>query len=320
MTTPGKYRHLARAATAAGHFIILAIDHRLNLTPDQAQSGGALPDSEVSPLKQQIVAALMPAGASALLTDPRFGLAPGLRDGWLPTAPGLLAPLEETDYSLHPSQRRFRTLPGWSPAAIQRMGADGVKMLIYYHPEAPDAGRQREAAERVITACAKADIPLYLEPIAFSLDPEQPLPPAERTDIVIESARLFSGMGIDVLKSEFPVDVAEQPDEAIWKQALARLDEASRTPWALLSAGVPYEVFRRQVALACEAGASGIIAGRAVWAEVVTLPTEAREAYLQTTARDRMSELAGLVAAHGRDFRARTAPPPAFGPAWLDAS
>jgi tagatose-1,6-bisphosphate aldolase len=144
------------------------------------------------------------------------------------------------------------------------------------------------------------------------------LPPAELTDVVVESARLFSRMGIDVLKSEFPVDVIAQPDEALWQTALARLDAACAVPWALLSAGAPWATFRRQAELACAAGASGVIVGRAVWAEAATLPLTERETFLRGEGRARMAELAAICAASARDFRDRTPPPPPFGPDWQD--
>ena len=320
MTTPGKFRHLTRTTTPAGHFVILAIDHRRNLL-ERMQKAQAEPLTEADFIrfKREVVTALLPAGASAVLIDPQFGIAYGMAEGWLPASYGLLVPLEETDYTLHPSQRAYQSIPGWSPRAIKRIGGDGVKLLIYYHAEAKDSARQREVVKRTVEACAAADIPLYLEPIAFSLDPARDLPSAELTDIVVDSARLFSGMGIDVLKSEFPASAAEGVDETAWRAALARLDEACTVPWALLSAGVPYAIFRQQAALACDAGASGVIAGRALWSEAVSLPAAERAAWLSTTGRERMAELAALFAAGGRSFRERTTPPDLFGTSWTDA-
>lgn len=320
MSDPGKFRHLTRTTASTGQFVVLAIDHRLNVLEGlERTQGEPLSAAGFTAFKREVIEALMPAGATALLLDPEYGIAPGLAQGWLPARAGLLAPLEETDYTLHPSQRTFRAIPGWTPAAIQRIGADGVKLLLYYHPEAPDAARQREAVERAVEDCAAAAIPLFLEPIAFSPDPSRKLPPAELTDVVVSSARLFSALGIDVLKSEFPVDVQEQPDEAVWQAAIRRLDDACTVPWALLSAGAPWETFVRQTAVACAGGASGVIAGRAVWAEAVALPPAGRRVFLETTARDRMAELASICHSTGRDFRARATPPPPFGPAWKDA-
>ena len=127
--------------------------------------------------------------------------------------------------------------------------------------------------------------------------------------MVVESARTFSRMGIDVLKTPFPLDVKHEPDEAVWRAALAELNAACSVPWALLSAGVDYPTFRRQAELACEAGASGVIVGRAIWAEAVGLQGEAREAFLAETARHRMAELADIVRAAGASWRERVPSP-----------
>jgi len=58
------------------------------------------------------------------------------------------------------------------------------------------------------------------------------------------------------------------PDDAIHR-ACAALTDAIASPWVVLSSGVPAERFPRAVGLACRAGASGFLAGRAVWAAVV---------------------------------------------------
>lgn len=319
MTTPGKFRHLTRTTTEAGHFIILAIDHRRDLLQGmQTAQSEPMTEAGSAQFKREVVTALLPAGASAVLLDPQVGIARGLADGWLPAEYGLLVPLEETDYTVHPSQRAYKPIPGWSARAIKRIGGDGVKLLIYYHPEAKDAALQREIVERTVEECAADDIPLYLEPIAFSPDPAKALSSAELTDVVVDSARLFSGMGIDVLKSEFPASAAGV-DEAAWRAALRRLDEASTVPWALLSAGVSYDIFRQQTVLACAAGASGVIVGRALWAEAVPMPADQRAAWLEDTGKARMADLSAICAASARSFRERTAAPDPFGPSWTVA-
>ncbi len=55
------------------------------------------------------------------------------------------------------------------------------------------------------------------------------------------------------------------------------LDQASRLPWVLLSAGVDFESFRIQVEIACKAGASGFLAGRALWQEGARIPAGKQE-------------------------------------------
>jgi tagatose-1,6-bisphosphate aldolase len=109
-------------------------------------------------------------------------------------------------------------------------------------------------------------------------------------------------MGIDVLKMEFPLDILEDPEPAQWQVACRALSQASRVPWVLLSAGVSFDDFTRQTEIACKAGASGVLAGRAVWKEAVNLSGESRSAFLCTTAIDRLEKLKGIVSAYAKSW------------------
>lgn len=294
--TPGKFRRLAQAVTADGHFVVLAIDHRRNLWDSLAKAAPApLTEADFIGFKLDVISALV-GQASALLTDPQYGIGPGLSDGWLDGRTALLAPVEVTDYSLHPSRRAFVPIPDWGVEKIQRVGGAGVKLLLYYHPQAPDAAERRDVVMKLLDDCRACDVPLYLEPIAFSPDPDRALTTAELTDVIAASADLFSTMGADVLKLEFPVNVSETQDERDWAIAVQAVDRACRVPWALLSAGVDYATFVRQAQVACAGGASGVIVGRAVWAEAVSLHGDARREFLLETGRQRMAELAAVCA------------------------
>jgi tagatose-1,6-bisphosphate aldolase len=232
--------------------------------------------------------------ASAVLTDPEYGSAKAISSGILTGNKGLLQPLEVTDYTPHPSQRETTMIPGWGVGKIKRMGSSGVKLLLYYHPEAANAAGQRAIVEQVVAQCQQHDIPFFLEPIAYSLNPGQPLSSAEKRVVVVESARTFSTMGVDVLKVEFPLQADESTDEAEWADALEELNEACGVPWALLSAGVGFTTFARQTALACKHGASGVIVGRAVWGDAVPLHPVERIHFLATVGAARMAHLAVL--------------------------
>jgi tagatose 1,6-diphosphate aldolase len=73
----------------------------------------------------------------------------------------------------------------------------------------------------------------------------------------------------------------------------------------VLSAGVDFEVFTRQVGIACRAGASGYIAGRSLWKEGIPLPAAEREDFMRTVAAsrlDRLAESAGRYARPWQDF------------------
>jgi len=314
--TPGRWRHLGQSSTPEGHFVVLALDHRGNLRGSLDNAAGrALTDAEFAAFKSEVIAALLPE-ASAVLTDPEYGL-PGFLAAPRSARAGLLMPLEVTDYSLHPSRRTTTLIEGWGVERIKRAGGSGVKLLLYYHPGAGNAANQRLFAAQVLEQCHISDIPFFLEPIAYSLDPDKPLPADELRQVVIDSARTFSEMGVDVLKLEFPCDATQ--DQAVWHDALHEMSAVCTVPWTLLSAGVSFDIFVKQVQAACEAGASGVIAGRAVWSEAVALQGDARSHFLATTARERMRTLAKICANSAARWQDHAGPSPALVPGWFHA-
>lgn len=316
MTTLGKYRHLTQASTPAGHFVMLAIDHRDVLRNAMNKTAPTpITDAQLAAFKRDIMQHLLPE-CSAVLADPAYGFGPGIAAGTIGGAVGVLAPLEDASYTTDPHRYRAAFMPGWSVARIKRFGGAGAKLLVYYHPEASTAAAVRDAVSRAVEECARYDLPLYLEPLSYSLDPARSLPSAERRQLGVEAARTFCALGIDVLKAEFPVNVRQEPDEDVWRVALAELNAACTVPWALLSAGVDYTTFLRQTELACQAGASGVIVGRAVWAEAVSLGGEERTRFLAATGRERMQALAAVCAQQGADWRKRVAPPETTAPDW----
>jgi len=307
MLSVGKFRRLTQCSDAQGALVVLAIDHRDNLVAElQKHSPAKVDYPAVVAFKNSVIRHLSHS-ASAVLTDPDYGF-PAILTGDLPGHIGLIAPLEVTDYTPHPSQRKTNFIPGWDVAKLKAAGCSGAKLLLYFHPGAPNADSQTAIVDSIVEQCNKHQIPFFLEPVGYSLDPAHPLSNSERRQVVVESARHFSGRGIDVLKVEFPLDVANEPDENIWHEALWELNAASKVPWTLLSGGVSFDTFLRQTELACAAGASGVMVGRAVWAEVTTLPDEAREHFLKTTGTERMARLAAACQM-GSTWKTRHTPP-----------
>lgn len=308
-TTLGKYRHLGRCSTEAGHFVVLAIDHRENLLRllNKAASVETTP-AAFTAFKASIVDTLRHT-ASALLIDPAYGIGTGISTGTITGRLGLLSPVEVTDYDAHPSQRDTVFIPGWSVEKIKRVGGDGVKLLLPYHPDGEKAAAHRATVERIVEACARHDIPFFLEPIPYSLDPTTKLPNDELRQVSVENARLFSRMGVDVLKVPFPLDAKQSDDLDEWRAACEELNTACEVPWALLSAGVTFDVFAKQAEIACQAGASGVIVGRAVWAEAVSLQGDDRQAFVTSTALQRMQQLMEICTAHAVPWMQRVKAP-----------
>src|SRR5690606_34712721 len=105
--------------------------------------------------------------------------------------------------------------------------------------------------------------------------------------------------------------------EAVWAEACRELSAASQVPWVLLSAGVTFAIYERQTLVACQAGASGVMAGRAVWNEAAELDKPARSEFLLQTAAARMRRLQVICEAHGRPWTsAYRALPAAIGEDW----
>jgi tagatose 1,6-diphosphate aldolase len=289
MSSLGLFRHLTQCSDVEGTFCILAIDHRDNLVAElQKHQTSPIAYEDVVHFKTSV--ARLAECATAVLIDPDYGAA-ALVSGAIPGRVGALAPLEVTDYRPHPSQRKPRFIPDWSVGKLKRAGFAGAKLLLYYHPDADDAGEKTDLVDRVVAECDREQVPLFLEPITYSPDPSRDLNSMQRKGAVVAAARHFSRRGVAVMKLEFPLDVRAEPDEQTWADALAELNEACAAPWALLSAGVSYEVFVRQTRLACRAGASGVIAGRAVWSDAVPLSGPERERFVESEGRRRVVEL-----------------------------
>jgi tagatose 1,6-diphosphate aldolase len=308
--TLGTWRRLQRIASPCGMFAILALDHRGPLRRQLAGSAATatLPLGALAELKTDIARVLAPA-TSAVLLDPETGLGACVASGALSGHVGLVVALD-TGSTGDPTDRSTSLVANWSVSKAVRIGAAAVKLLIYYHPEGPAAAQQEALVREVAQACAQYDIPLLLEPLSHGLDPDRrPLPSAERRRVVVATAARLVPLGVDILKAEFPVDVAEERDEAVWRSACEELTAACSVPWVLLSAGVTFDIYLRQARIACEAGASGVAAGRAVWKEAVTLDVAARRSFLSQVARQRMQRLEALCEALARPFDEIVQPP-----------
>lgn len=304
----GKWRRLQQAASPRGTFTVLAIDHRapLRRTLSSSFPADAL-DTALADLKEDIVRGLAPR-ATAVLLDPEFGVPRCLARSALPPHVGLLVALD-TGSTGDPKTPSTGLVPDWNANRAVRVGAAGAKLLVYYHPNAPEATPVEALVQRVADECAEAGLPLYLEPLSFDpVHPGRRLPSRERRRVVIETARRLVPLGVDVLKAEFPVQITEEPDEAVWRDACDELTAVCRVPWVLLSAGVPFDDFLRQTRIAGEAGASGVIAGRALWHDAVSTDTAARREFLTRVASDRMRRVADLCEAVARPFQALCQP------------
>jgi tagatose-1,6-bisphosphate aldolase len=294
--TIGKFRGLQQISSKRGTFTCLALDHRQNL---RKANPAFVEDAQLSRFKLDVTKALAHR-ATAVLLDPEVSAAQAISARAIPNV-GLVVAVESTGYTGDATARHAQVIPGWNVEKAKRMGANAIKLLVYYHPDSPTAKEIEDFTSNIAAECQKHDLVLMLEPLSYSLDESKKLSSEEKRYVVVETAKRLTPLGADILKAEFPL-AETGSDPSVWKEACEAISSASVTPWILLSAAVEYDVFLSQVTVACNAGASGIAVGRAVWKEAVTMSGDERMKFLRTTAKYRISRLTSLCHALAKPF------------------
>ncbi len=288
-TSAGKLRGMARLADRDGRFRMVAVDQRPPLFRALAAALGVSEDDlswdEVADAKALLIRELGPH-AGAVLLDPVWAQPHALLD--LPGDVAMLSTLEGYAFREVDGERRSIAIEGWSVAKARRSGADAIKVLAWDRPDVSDATRRHQDAfvREAADACRRFDLPFVLELLDYPLPGEDPSDPGwirAKAERVLGSLRHFAdpAFGVDLFKLELPFDphrvrevaagaldgVSREPvlDQAEAEALLRRLDDASPVPWVLLSAGVGPRAFEFGVQLAVAAGASGFLAGRALW-------------------------------------------------------
>jgi tagatose 1,6-diphosphate aldolase len=306
----GKLRGLQQLADSKGMMTMCAIDHRGALKRAlNEKNPDAVSYQDMVDFKLDLCQAVAPF-ASAILLDPEYGAGQAIAAGLLAGPKGLLVSMEKTGYSGDSTARITDLLPGWSVKKAKKMGASAVKLLIYFRPDLKDvASKQLDLMARLADQCVEEDIAFLVEPVSYPIEKAGTSSKkfAEiKPDLVIETARQITALPVDVLKAEFPADIKFEQDEGKLLGLCRELNRASRLPWVLLSAGVDFNSFRKQVKIACKAGASGFLAGRALWQEGAQIRSrDERMNFFQNTAAPRLKELAEIADSYGKSWYSR---------------
>jgi tagatose 1,6-diphosphate aldolase len=300
---PGKMRSFQRIVSHDGFFLICALDHLSDFQELLDRDPKTVDYARTVDSKLGLIRAI--AGeVSAFLLDPRFALAQAIAARALPASMGFMSSIEDEGY--YGSESRMTKLRlGWGTRKIKLIGADVCKLLWFFRPDGETADFQRGVLKRIVAECAALSLPLVVEPIWYPLAGEEPTKSewkARRIEGIIESAHEASGFDVDMLKVEFPGDVSseEGQDEAL--DACERLDKGINVPWVILSAGVSYDSFKKQVEISCKAGASGYLAGRSIWRDAVSTHDPSAKDGAIANAIARLAELNAIARAHGRPY------------------
>ncbi|MXN65587.1 tagatose 1,6-diphosphate aldolase [Stappia sp. GBMRC 2046] len=309
--TPGKLWGLRRMADAGGRFKMTAVDQRPPIKNPIAKHYGLdeAPYGDVAGFKALLIETLQ-WDSSALLLDPHYAVPQAI--DILSPEKGLIVTLEDSIFKETEAGRLSSEIDNWSVEKIKRMGGDAVKVLAWYRPDAGEAvnRHQQDFVKRIGEACSRYDIPFVFELLVYPLakDADQTKDYVEmkgkKTDDVLKSVEEFAkpAYGVDLFKLESPLNASDVPGVGGegWEDAQAAFDEMGRLagrPWVMLSAGAGKGAFRNILTHAYRAGASGYLAGRAIWLD----------AFSHFPDWERMrSELKGEGTAYMRDLNALT--------------
>ena len=281
---------LSALARPSGAFAMLALDQRESLRTmlETHSAGEAIPDQALTTFKVDAARALSPH-ASAVLVDVAFGLEPILDAGALADGTGLIVAADALDQppggvveDTSVDRAVFE-----DPAVIER--ADAFKLLVIWRP-GQDRGRRDAVVGEFLEACHQRGRPGIVEGIVRP-DAGVRLLPAEHADLVLEAAVELTALGPALYKAEVPT-LGLVDDEAI-TDASRRMSETLRCPWVVLSNGVRPDRFDSAALAACRGGASGFLAGRAIWIESIAEP-DPRE-HMARVGAPRLAALAEAV-------------------------
>jgi tagatose-1,6-bisphosphate aldolase len=292
-------RTLSDIATPGGVFAIIAMDQRNTLRRMFGAVGIDATDDDMVTAKTDVARALTPF-ASGILFDPTYGVPAVTGTGALAESCGLLVasePAERGKLGVEPVTRRD---PDLDSRWVLAQGGDANKFFAQLRadrpaprPGEPDLVAQGlEAVREVVADCQDVGIPSVIENLVYPFEGED-LSGRRREDAVIEAARALNEIDCDLLKLEYPGS----------PEGCRRLAEVLDRPWAVLSAGVPFDDFTRVLQIAFdEGGASGFIAGRSVWREALPLSGDDRERFLADVARPRLERLVAVATDRARPY------------------
>jgi len=290
---------LADIADSNGTFAIIAMDQRNTLRRMFEAVGETATAEDMRQAKIDVARYLSPT-ATGLLLDPEFGV-PAVRDsGALADTCGLLVAAEPSDRGSFNGEPRASRIEEQNGQWVLDLGGDAVKFLVQVNALRSRKDGEPDLVEEVLDVvravvddCRDAGIPSVIENLVYSLPGEEKLAGERKAEAIIESAALLSDIGMDLLKLEYPGS----------PEACRRLADRIDVPWAVLSAGVDFEEFTDVLRVSCDdGGASGFIAGRALWKESIGMTPSQRETFFSEVSVPRLQACRSAIDGRARPW------------------
>jgi tagatose-1,6-bisphosphate aldolase len=298
-TTTKPVKTLDDIAGEDGVFSIIAMDQRNTLRRMFTAVGIEATDEDLRTSKADVARALTPM-ASGILFDPTYGVPAVTATGALHPTCGLLVASEPSVRGSFNGEPRTHRDPELDAQWVLDQGGDANKFFAQLRADRPlpQAGEPDlvadclDAVRQVVDDCRAVGVPSVIENLVYPL-PDEDLSGKKREDAIIEAARALNEIDADLLKLEYPGS----------PEACRRLAAVLDRPWAVLSAGVPFDQFTEVLRVAFDdGGASGFIAGRSVWRESLALQGAERQKFLDTVARPRLDTLQRVAAGRARPW------------------
>jgi sulfofructosephosphate aldolase len=256
-------RDLSLLARPSGAFAMLAVDQReamRNMFAEHHQE--PVTDEQVTSFKLAATQILSPY-ASGVLVDKQFAFDRVVEEKAVAPGCGLIAAADHFIPAYGEVVGQVEIDAAVVPEEVKAQGAVALKLLVIYRPDG-DPGKRIRMVEEFLDRCHSAGLISLIEPVSRK--------PADGRawdwdEGVIAAAKELGSLGVDLYKAEVPL--RGQGDEDKIRRRCSTLTKLISSPWVVLSSGVPHDLFPKAVELACREGASGFLAGRAVWASVI---------------------------------------------------
>ena len=274
-------------ARPSGTFLMVAMDQRESLRTLLREHGHDATDDRLRAFKLSVARELGPY-ASGLLIDDAYGVEvveEAVR--LVPPTCGVLLAVDLLDQQPGAAVEDTRL----DERAELPAGIAALKLLVIWRDDEGRAERV-EMSRRFVALAERHGVLSVLEPVVRHEDREW---------AILEAARELGAVLPSLYKCQVPFGGRAEP--AAITAHCRELDAALPCPWVVLSQGVEPADFPAAVEAACKGGASGMLAGRAVW--TATLPADDPTELLRARSVPRLQELAAIVDAHGRPWHER---------------
>jgi tagatose 1,6-diphosphate aldolase len=301
--TTAEFRGYQQICGENGAIMVIACDQRGGIRDILAKTPAekaAISDAMLGDTKADVVRYLASA-APCILLDPVCAVPRVVDDGVLPRDVALLIGLDASGYDTDAEGHYLsRFASGMSARRVRELGGTGGKIMVYLRADRPQAnGHNMAIIRRCIEDFAREDLLLVVEFLTYRLPDDDPAAYKAAFPSLIEGGtRLCLDAGAKVLKLPYP-GTAES--------CAAITAMCGDVPWSVLSAGVDHETFLGQVEIAMGNGASGVIAGRALWKDCVFLDRERQRAALTQRAVPRLRQIQAILDRYPRNLGRRSA-------------